>query len=292
MVFALAGDSTTTRLRANGDPLFIVGGRAERRSVAGRPSLLSRPDEHRVFPTTVHRAVHNPPQVEERWVVGRGSDWSGTSGFSAAWVARVTPPRRAERHSAQASRAMATSPIRARSSLSSATATTVGAISTATRFITLISGLRAGPGVVLERVADGVADHGRLVGLGVLAAVVTVLHVLLGVVPGAARNRQHDRQELAGEDGPGQGGAERGRLEQEPGGDRGQHRQQPRGEQLAQRVAGADVDHGAVVGTLAVVHDPRGGAELLAAPNPPPAGGPAHGPDRLGRKHERHRAAD
>src|SRR4029453_15899182 len=26
MVFALAGDSTTTRLRANGDPLFIVGG--------------------------------------------------------------------------------------------------------------------------------------------------------------------------------------------------------------------------------------------------------------------------
>jgi hypothetical protein len=25
MVFALAGDSTTTRLRANGDPLFIVG---------------------------------------------------------------------------------------------------------------------------------------------------------------------------------------------------------------------------------------------------------------------------
>src|SRR4029453_919402 len=147
MVFALAGDSTTTRLRANGDPLFIVGDGAERRSVAGRPSLLSRLDEHRVFPTTVHRAVHNPPQVEERWVVGRGSDWSGTSGFSVAWVARVPPPRRAERHSAQASRAMATSPIRARSSLSSATATTVGAISTATRFITLIRGFRAGPAV-------------------------------------------------------------------------------------------------------------------------------------------------
>ncbi len=105
-------------------------------------------------------------------------------------------------------------------------------------------------GGVLERVADGVADHGRLVGLGVLAAVVAVLDVLLGVVPGAAGHRQHDRQQLPGQDGAGQVGAEGGRLEQEPGGDRGQHRQQPRGQQLAQRVPGADVDHGAVVGAL------------------------------------------
>src|SRR3546814_185314 len=45
---------------------------------------------------------------------------------------------------------------------------------------------------VLEGVADGVADHGRLVGLSTLAAVGTSLDVLLGVVPGTARVGHED----------------------------------------------------------------------------------------------------
>src|ERR687894_46093 len=110
MVFALAGDSTTTRLRANGDPLFIVGRSAERRSVAGRPPVLSRQEQPPVFPTTLHRAVHSPPrpapQVDGVEVVGWGSGWFGKGG-SPDGVASTTPPRRLERHRAQPSRATA-----------------------------------------------------------------------------------------------------------------------------------------------------------------------------------------
>src|SRR5215212_8581479 len=125
------------------------GDRAERRSVADHPPVLSRLGQSPVFPMTLHRAVHSPPQ-EVRWVVGRGSGSTGSGRSSAAGVARVTPPRRLERHSAQASRATATTATANRSSSSSARATTVGAISTATRFITLIRGLRAGPAVSLN----------------------------------------------------------------------------------------------------------------------------------------------
>src|SRR4051812_3750968 len=39
---------------------------------------------------------------------------------------------------------------------------------------------------ILVGIADGVAGHRGLVGIGALAAVVTVLDVLLGVIPGAA----------------------------------------------------------------------------------------------------------
>ena len=63
-------------------------------------------------------------------------------------------------------------------------------------------------GGVLERVADGVADHGRLVGLRTLAALVAVLDVLLGVVPGTAGVVEEVGHQLAGEDGPGQEGAQ------------------------------------------------------------------------------------
>ena len=48
---------------------------------------------------------------------------------------------------------------------------------------------------VLVGIADGVAGHGRLVGIGALAAVMAVLDVLLGVVPGAAARRHGDRDE-------------------------------------------------------------------------------------------------
>ena len=78
--------------------------------------------------------------------------------------------------------------------------TTAGAISTATRFMTLINGLIDGAGSVLERVADGVADDRGRVGVGALAAVDAVLDHLLRVVPGATGVGQEDRHQHAGAD--------------------------------------------------------------------------------------------
>ena len=54
---------------------------------------------------------------------------------------------------------------------------------------------------VLEGVADGVTDDRGLVGGGALAAVVAVLHELLGVVPGPTGIGQEHRHEHAGGDG-------------------------------------------------------------------------------------------
>jgi uncharacterized protein with ATP-grasp and redox domains len=60
--------------------------------------------------------------------------------------------------------------------------------------------VQARPGGVLERVADGVADDRGAVRGGVLAAVVTGLDVLLGVVPGAAGvGQEHRQREARGE---------------------------------------------------------------------------------------------
>ena len=68
--------------------------------------------------------------------------------------------------------------------------------------------VEGGAGGVLEGVAHGVADHGRLVGLGSLAPLVAVLDVLLGVVPRPAGVGQEVGHELAGQDGGGQEGPE------------------------------------------------------------------------------------
>ena len=57
-----------------------------------------------------------------------------------------------------------------------------------------------GAGGVLERVAHGVADDGRLVRGRALAAVVAVLDQLLGVVPGAAGVGQEHRHQHARRD--------------------------------------------------------------------------------------------
>ena len=63
-------------------------------------------------------------------------------------------------------------------------------------------------GGVLERVADGVADDGGLVGLGALAAVGAGFDVLLGVVPRAAGVGHEDGQREAGDQGTGKEAAE------------------------------------------------------------------------------------
>ena len=119
-------------------------------------------------------------------------------------------------------------------------------------------------GGVLERVADGVADDRRLVGLGALAALVAVLDVLLGVVPRPAGVGQEVGHQLAGEDDRGQERAEGQVADAEADDDRGQHGQQGRRGQLPQRGGGADVDDPPVVGLLGVVHDPGVLPELAA----------------------------
>src|SRR5215211_267273 len=98
MVFALAGDSTTTRLRANGDPLFIVGeiGRngvvlpTTRLFCQGRNSL---PYSRRPYtgPSTVPSAGGSQLDWDE--ADGWGSGWPGRD-CSSAGLARATPPRR------------------------------------------------------------------------------------------------------------------------------------------------------------------------------------------------------
>ena len=68
----------------------------------------------------------------------------------------------------------------------------------------------------------------------------------------------------AGADGAGQEAGQRPDAEAEADGDRRERRQETRGGELAQRVAGADVDDAAVLRLLGVVHDPGVLAELAA----------------------------
>src|SRR5690606_35458929 len=56
-----------------------------------------------------------------------------------------------------------------------------------------------GAGGILVGIADGIAGDRRLVGFRALAAMVAVLDVLLGVVPGAAAGAHRDRDEQAGD---------------------------------------------------------------------------------------------
>ena len=123
-------------------------------------------------------------------------------------LAEVAPPLRFENSTAPISTTSAHAGDRRTGTSSLRRLMIAGSTSSDTRFITLISGLSAGPGGVLERVADRVADHGRLVGLGALAALVAVLDVLLGVVPRATGVAQEVGHELTGEDHAGEERAE------------------------------------------------------------------------------------
>ena len=118
-------------------------------------------------------------------------------------------------------------------------------------------------GRVLVGVADGVAGHGRLVGLRALSAVVAVLDVLLGIVPGAAAGRHRDGDEQAVDDHTEKHGTERREgfalaadpQDDEEGDDRREHRQQRRHDHLADRGAGEQVDRLAVVRLVGALHD-------------------------------------
>ena len=110
-----------------------------------------------------------------------------------------------------------------------------GRISSDTRFITLMSGLSAGPAVSLNGSPTVSPMTAAMWASGALAAVVAVLDVLLGVVPGATGVGQVVGHELAHQDHRRQEGAQGRVADAEADDDRGEHGQQGRGGQLPQR---------------------------------------------------------
>ena len=177
--------------------------------------------------------------------------------------------------------------------MSSACVTTSGAISSATRFITLISGLSAGPAVSLNGSPTVSPITAALWALAALPAEVALLDELLRVVPGAARVRQHHREQLTGEDRAGQERAERlGPSAGSPAMTGASTASSPgvissRSEVFVQMSTTA-----AVVRLLGVVHDPRVVAELVPHLDHDLRRGPPDRADRERREQERDRAAE
>src|SRR5699024_1471768 len=134
---------------------------------------------------------------------------------------------------------------------------------------------------VLERIADGVTDDGRVVGLGALSAVESVFDELLSVIPSAAGVRQEHRHQYAGADGAGQVGTQRPDTHAKADRDGREDRQNSRCGELTQGIAGADVDDATVFGPAAAVHDAGDVPELTTYLEDDRAGGAA---DRVNRQ--------
>ena len=130
-------------------------------------------------------------------------------------------------------------------------------------------------GGVFIGIADRIAGHRRLVGVGTLAAVMAVLNVLLGVVPRAAARRHRDRHEQTGDDHTKQHRAERrerrrlahsaaagDEVDEEVDDDRRQYRQQRRYDHFLDRRLGQQVDGAAVIGFVPALHDAGALAKL------------------------------
>ena len=159
-----------------------------------------------------------------------------------------------------------------------------------------------GPGGVLVGIADRVAGHRRLVGLGALAAVMAVLDVFLGVVPGAAARGHRDRDEqrpvtitpssmapTAEKAADLPAAAAGDEVDHEVHHDRRQHRQQRRDDHLLDRGLGQQVHGAAVVRLAGALHDARVLAELAADLLDDRAGGAAdrghaHGAEQVGQQ--------
>ncbi|BAF16616.1 Os05g0157000 [Oryza sativa Japonica Group] len=124
------------------------------------------------------------------------------------------------------------------------------------------------PRGVLERVADGVPDHRRLVRLGALGPQRPRLlrrpglDVLLGVVPRAAAVRRRDRHLHPGHQRAGEQPRQRLHPEQRPGDERARHHQRPRRHHLPQRRVGGDPHAGGVVRRGEPLGEPRDLVEL------------------------------
>mmetsp|Transcript_8153 Transcript_8153/g.17838 ORF Transcript_8153/g.17838 Transcript_8153/m.17838 type:complete len:783 (-) Transcript_8153:38-2386(-) len=112
---------------------------------------------------------------------------------------------------------------------------------------------------VLERVADGVAGHGVLVGLGALHELLAEAaggDVLLGVVPGAAGVAHGDGELHAGDQRAGEEARARVLAEAQAGDERAQDHECPGRKHLAQGGLGGDADAPVVVrGHLLRAHD-------------------------------------
>src|SRR5260370_16848296 len=113
-----------------------------------------------------------------------------------------------------------------------------------------------GPGGVLVGIAGGVACDGGRMRLRSLAAVVAVLDVLLGVVPGATTRRHLDRQEDPGHDSPNEHAAERLGPQGEAHQQRRGHRNQPGDDHFSLGRPRDEIDRPAVLGLARPFHQP------------------------------------
>src|SRR6266571_2137405 len=125
------------------------------------------------------------------------------------------------------------------------------------------------PRRVFERVADGVADHRRLVGRTALPAVLARLDELLGIVPGPTAVVEQRRHENPGDRADheerryGLGADMEQHLEDQAHGDRHAHGEQPRSHHGLERPDRHDVHRPAVVGPRRPFENPRDVAARL-----------------------------
>ena len=152
-------------------------------------------------------------------------------------------------------------------------------------------------GGVLERVADGIADHRGLVGFGPLAAVGAGFHVFLGVVPGAAAVVENGGHEDAGDGADHQQRrhslrADTHLSEDEADGDRHADGQQPGHDHLPQGAGGDDVDALAVRRLLGAFQNAGVLTELPPHLVDDVIGGLADGPGGQRRKQEDQHGAE
>ena len=164
-----------------------------------------------------------------------------------------------------------------------------GAASSDTRFITLSSGLMAGPAVSLNGsptvspmiVASWAGDP-----LPPWLPSSTSFLALSHAPPELARKTAISTPVR---DRAGEVRAQRADAEAEADGDRREEGQDARRRQLAQRVARADVDDLAVLGTAGALHDPGDLLELATHLEHDRAGGAADGVDRQAGEQEHDR---
>ena len=119
-------------------------------------------------------------------------------------------------------------------------------------------------GGVFVRVANGVAGHGCFVGFRALAAVVAVLDVFLGVIPGTAAGAHGNGHEQTGDDGAHQQAAQGRRPEDQADHNGRNNRQQAGDHHLFDGRCGQHVHSRVVLGLARAVHDALDVAKLTS----------------------------
>ena len=119
-------------------------------------------------------------------------------------------------------------------------------------------------GGILERIADGVADNGCLVGIGALAAVVAFLNVLLCVIPCAACVGHEHCHHNAGNEGACEQTCKSGGAKDETDRQRSNNCHDAGYEHFLKSSGGGDSNASLVVGLCLAFHDARDLTELTA----------------------------